>query len=140
MKLIRISPTPAALFAGVLLFTVSACARKNPPALTPVASIQIAKYTVRGVIEELPDASRKGAQELQVHHENIPTFTDKDGKIVGMHSMIMGFPPGPGLTVPNLQKGDKVELDFEVIWTGKDPFYFTAIRKLPADTTLDFSK
>ena len=88
----------------------------------------------------MPDPARKGLEELQVQHERIPDFKDKSGKIVGMNSMIMGFPPGPNTKFPDLKVGDKVELDFEVTWNGKVPYYFTAVRKLPADTALNFSK
>ena len=91
-------------------------------------------------IDELPDPSRKGLEELQIHHERIADFKDKSGHIVGMNSMIMGFPPGPGVKMPDLKKGEKIEFDFEVVWTGNTPFYFTAIRKLSPETALDFSK
>lgn len=101
---------------------------------------QSAKYTIRGQVQSLPDPAHKGLPELQIQHEHIPDFKDKSGKVVGMKSMVMGFPPGDGVKFPDLKVGDKVEVDFEVVWTGKVPYYFTAIRKLPADTVLDFSK
>ncbi len=135
----HVTLTLAALFASVLFFSLISCEKKAQSVPASVAA-QSAKYTVRGQVQSLPDPTRKGLEELQVQHERIPDFKDKSGKVVGMNSMIMGFPPGDGVEFPDLKVGDKVEVDFEVVWTGKVPYYFTAVRKLPADTALDFSK
>ncbi len=135
----QVTLTLATLFASVLFFSLISCEKKAQSVPAAVAA-QSAKYTIRGQVHSLPDPARKGLEELQVQHERIPDYKDKSGKVVGMNSMVMGFPPGEGVKVPDLKVGDKVEVDFEVVWTGKVPYFFTAIRKLPPDTVLDFSK
>ena len=129
----------ATLSASVLFFSLVSCEKRTQSVIVETTP-QSARYTVRGQVESLPDPSRKGLEDLQIQHERIPDFKNKSGKVVGMNSMIMGFPPGDGIKAPDLKVGDKVEVDFEVVWSGKVPYYFTAIRKLPPDTNLNFAK
>ncbi|MFT3686495.1 MAG: copper-binding protein [Phycisphaerales bacterium] len=85
----------------------------------------------------LPVAGDKRT-EFRVHHEAIPTFKDKDGKIVGMHSMTMEFPPAKGVDLSKLKKGDKVSVTFSVWWGTTPPWLAVKVEKLPDDTKLDF--
>lgn len=95
-----------------------------------------ASYTVRGQIETLPAAA---GQAVYVHHEAIPTFVTHDGKQAGMMSMTMGFAVAPGVSLDGLAKGDKVEFTFVVDWDANPTTQITAIRKLPAETTLELT-
>lgn len=119
------------LVAGLSL---ASCERASPPAPPqPAATIPAAPpkiYTVNGRIEQLPDPAVKGSM-LQVHHDDIPDFVSREGKVVGMNSMTMPFPPAPGVSLEGLAVGDEVELTFEVRWD-RIPFQqATAIRKRP---------
>ena len=137
---------PAILFAGVFLSVLSACGNRSPATSSPAgstsaaASSTVARYHVLGVVDALPDPSRVGEIELQIHHERIPDFKDKSGKIVGMNEMVMGFPAGPGVKLPELKVGDKVEFDFEVTWDGAVPYYLTSIRRLDPATPVKLTK
>jgi len=117
-------------------------------------------YIVRGQIVGLP-AEGRPFDELQIHHEAIPDFTDRDGNVMGsknmagmegmkdmkdtkpmatgMKAMTMPYPVAKGLSLDGLAIGDFIEFTFDVTW-GKDyPTYaITKITKLPADTKLDF--
>ena len=96
-------------------------------------------YTVRGQIATLPDPA-KPASELMIRHEEIPDFVNKDGKVVGMNSMIMPFTPAPGVSLKDLKIGDKVEFVFEVRWKPRMLSQLTGIKTLPEDTVLDFGR
>lgn len=99
------------------------------------------RYTVRGVIAQLP--SDGPVAEFQIHHEPIPDFRDRMGVVrefddgsTGMRAMVMPFPVADGVSLEDVERGDKVEFDFEVTW-GAIPYQLTAIRELPADTELN---
>jgi Cu/Ag efflux protein CusF len=95
----------------------------------------IKAYTVRGRIIALPDAS--GKQPLDIHHEEIPDFVGKSGKVVGMKEMIMPFANlAPGVTLDGFAAGDAVEFVFEVRWNAAPRTLVTKIAKLPAGTEL----
>jgi len=123
----------------------------NPAAATPPASqIRVsdlvrpksapsAVYTVRGEVTALPEKG-KPQTELMIKHEAIDDFKNKDGKVVGMNSMIMDFPPEKGLDVTVLKVGDKVEVEFAVWWSQSPPWLATKITKLPADTKLEYRR
>ncbi|MEO0586696.1 MAG: hypothetical protein AAF078_03565, partial [Planctomycetota bacterium] len=49
------------------------------------------------------------------------------------------FPLGEGVSADGLAPGDKVEITFEVVWTGPQPWYATEIAPLPANTELDLT-
>ena len=95
------------------------------------------RYKVRGVVSQLPDPERS-SRELFVHHEDIPDFKNIDGEAVGMDSMTMGFPLADIELPEGLGVGDKIEMEFEVRWSGGNPLAITALEKLPADTRLSF--
>lgn len=132
---------------GVVLFGVVgvACAgllagcesKPNTPAQTGFTNP--ARYTTRGVIEELPDAKRVGNPDLMIQHERIAEFKDLNGKVVGMNSMIMDFPLAPGVSIAGFAKGDKVEVVLEVDWSQLPPHRAASIKKIDAGTVLDFS-
>lgn len=105
------------------------------PSRTPAGA---ASYTLRGRIEQLPDPAVKGST-LQIHHEKVPTFTDQDGKVIGMNEMVMPFPPAAGLSLDGFAVGDNVEFTFEVRWD-RIPFQqATRIAKLPVDAMPEIS-
>ncbi|MCX5691998.1 MAG: copper-binding protein [Planctomycetota bacterium] len=112
-------------------------AAANPPAgaASPDPADVIKSYTVRGKIIALPDTS--GKQPLDIHHEEIPDFVGKSGKVVGMKEMIMPFANlAPGVTLGGLVVGDAVEFVFEVRWNASPRTLVTRILKLPAETAL----
>ncbi len=130
-----------ACVSGVSGVTMSGCENKsttpNPAASTGFANPD--RYTTRGVIAELPDAKRVGNPDLMIQHERIADFKDSSGKVVGMNSMIMDFPLGPGVALTGLAKGDKVEVVLEVDWTQLPPHRAASIKKIDVATVLDFS-
>ena len=75
---------------------------------------------------------------MMIQHEAIKDFKNPDGEVIGMMSMTMPFPVGPGVSLEGIQPGDTVQFTFELRWKGKPPFQLTSIQKLPADTKLDF--
>ncbi|MCP3964362.1 MAG: copper-binding protein [bacterium] len=95
------------------------------------------RYKVRGVVSQLPVPERSN-RELFVHHEEVPGFKNIDGEVVGMDSMTMGFPLADTELPDGLAVGDKIEMEFEVRWSGGDPLAITALEKLPAETRLSF--
>ena len=122
----------ALIFAGVgLLAVLPACSQSGTPAAKGSAA---ASYTVRGKIESLP----AGDTDLTIQHEPIPTFKDKDGTTVGMGTMSMPFPLAQGVSVEGLAEGDVVEFEFSVWLQPRVAYEVTRIKKLPADTTLNF--
>ncbi|MEO0514701.1 MAG: copper-binding protein [Planctomycetota bacterium] len=117
----------------------TACSEEPPHAATPV-EVRTAIYEVRGEITSLPDADNP-TTSLNIKHEAIPDFVDAQGKIVGMDTMTMPFPPAEGLDLAPFSVGDKVEVTFEVTWApGQNGWEATAIKPLPPETELDFTK
>jgi Cu/Ag efflux protein CusF len=76
---------------------------------------------------------------VSIVHEQIPTFKDRDGKVVGMESMEMIFGYAPAVANVSLQPGDKVAFTFDVRWSDTPPLLVTRIEKLPSDTALTLS-
>lgn len=91
------------------------------------------RYTVRGEVVRAP----AGGAELLVRHEAIDDFADRDGKVVGMESMVMPFRIAPPVSAQGLAPGDAVELTFAVGW---DPptLRVERIERLPPGTVLHF--
>jgi len=94
-------------------------------------------YTTRGVVERLP--ARNDAHILILHQE-VPGFVGMDGAITTMESMSMPFALAGGVSMAEVKEGTKVEFTFEVRCKGAEPLLITALRPLPAETTLDFAK
>lgn len=97
-------------------------------------------YTVRGQVEKLPDTAA-GDRELTVRHEAIDDFTSRDGGVMGMDSMTMGFALAPEASIEGIAPGDVVELKLRVDWEAENPAeisQITEVRKLPPGTKLEF--
>lgn len=102
-------------------------------------------YSTRGEVVTLPGIE---GDAIKLHHERIPTFANKDGKIgkdsqgkPGMKPMVMPFGKAPSVSYEGLKIGDKVAVVFEVNWSAERPdqrIVITKIEKLAADTALDF--
>jgi hypothetical protein len=95
-------------------------------------------YTVRGEVRQLPDPENPAAS-LQIRHEQIPDFVNRDGDVVGMRPMIMPFTPAPGLDLSGVSVGDKITFTFDVDWDVAPTFLVTEIQPLPPETELDFT-
>lgn len=126
----------AALAAAALLpAALPACSREPQQAAAPQTPPgQV--YTLRGRITSLPVPGQP-LTNLSIMHEALPSFVNKDGKVVGMPVMDMPFSPAPGLSLEGLSVGDPVEFTFEMRWHGQPRSQLTRIAKLPPDTALD---
>jgi len=93
-------------------------------------------YTVRGQIVQLPTSP---TTEFQVRHEAIADFEDRNGDEIGMDVMIMPFPLARGVSIEGLAVGDKIEFDMAVNWNQAPSYAMTRVRKLPAETELDWT-
>ncbi|MDX2131888.1 MAG: copper-binding protein [Planctomycetota bacterium] len=114
------------VLASFAALALGACARELPP---PDQT-----YTVRGRIDALPQPPAP----LAIHHELIPEFLDRTGKVVGMREMVMDFPDlAPGVSLEGLKAGDPIEFTFEVRWKSDPRARVTRIVRLPDDTTLE---
>lgn len=96
-------------------------------------------YTVRGVVRSEPRGSSRFA-ETQIQHEAIDGFVGADGRVVGMHSMIMEFPLDGSIDARSIKPGDKVELTFSVWWKGDPKWMATRIKPLDEATELTFGR
>lgn len=111
-------------FVAVVMLLV-ACADK-PAALAPADQT----YTVRGTIERLP---APGAP-LIVHHQPIPEFIGRDGKVIGMKDMSMEFAHvAPSVALASHKVGDAIMMTFEVRWKSEPRSLVTAI--VPAEAS-----
>jgi hypothetical protein len=130
------SPRRIALPCLALLAVLAACKenRADTPALPPAD----ATYTVRGKIQELPAGGGHG--DLLIHHEAIDTFRDREGKEVGMKTMVMPFTPAADLEAEGLAPGDRVRFTFEVRWSADPMMRVTHLEKLPPNDRLDFEQ
>lgn len=120
------------LIAAVL---VAACGKKNPPALGAPDHT----YTVRAKLLAKPSAQ----SYMQLHHEEIKTFENKEGKVVGMREMAMEFADlgaQAARSLDDLSVGDAVEVTFEVRWSSDPRMLVTAIRKLGEGEKLELKK
>ena len=73
-----------------------------------------------------------------VHHEAIPAFIGHNGASAPMPEMTMGFPTAPGVSLDNLEIGDKIELRFEV--TRGQGYQATDIAPLASDLELNLNQ
>ncbi|MBL8887040.1 MAG: copper-binding protein [Phycisphaerales bacterium] len=117
------------------------------PAAQPVVAATPAKptYTVRAEVDTLPGIE---SSVLRLHHERIPNFAGKDGKVgtdsqgkPGMKPMTMSFAKGPGVSYEGLKAGDKVEVVVEMNWEAALPderIVITKLTRLAPETKLDF--
>jgi Cu/Ag efflux protein CusF len=97
---------------------------------------EVARHTVRAEIVKLPDPP---GSEVFLRHEAIPDFRDATGRTVGMTTMTMPFALGPGVRLDGYAPGDRIEVDFEVRWSGSgDPLRIVRVERLPPGTRLEF--
>ncbi len=120
----------ALLATTLMLALLAGCGGKTA---TPTADM----YTVRGVVEKLPQSDGPD-RSLYIHHEPIPGYRDENGATVGMMAMTMPFPVAPGVSLDGIAPGDPVEFTFAVTWKPKSGYEITAIHELPPDTVIDF--
>lgn len=134
------------VLVGVILglsTVLTGCSEKEKPAATGTTGIvppqrtPDATYTIRGEIVSLP-VDGDARTEFRVHHQPIPDFKNKEGKVVGMKAMTMAFPPAKGVNLSNLKAGDKVSITFSVWWGNTPGWLTTKVEKLPDDTKLEF--
>jgi len=132
-RLLRVARVVSIVSA--IIAPLASCEEKpaSPRAAAP-ATDDAHTYTVRGRLASLPEAGKPTSQ-LMIHHEAIPTFVGKDGKVVGMSEMTMPFLPARGVSLDGLANGDAVEFTFEVRWSPRASSTLTRIAKLPEGTT-----
>lgn len=95
-------------------------------------------YVVRGRFQSF--RATPGGGVMMAHHEEIPTFKDRTGKVIGMKEMIMDFPLAEGVSVQGIAAGAPIEIEFVVDWS-KAPFHHaTRVTTLPAETPLNLSR
>ncbi len=117
--------------AGALMLLAASAGCQQQPAAPPEI------YRVRAQVRQVPapDAARG---EILVRHEAIPNFKNEGGEVVGMDSMSMPFPLADAGMAAGVAAGDRIEMEFEVSWSGGNPLKVTAIDKLPEGTRLAF--
>ena len=139
----RFLPTIATvLMLAVLPLALAACGggggdEEQQAAQTGEQAPQPDVYTVRGVVEKLPQADGPD-KSLYVRHQAIAVYKDRSGNVVGMESMTMPFPVGPTVSLDGIAPGDPVEFTFEMVWEPQGRYQITALHELPADTQIEF--
>lgn len=128
--------TGATLAAAALI--LAACAGGGGDT-SPATSDEIDTYESRGIVVRVPDPADPIA-DLVIRHEAIDDFRSMQGEVVGMDSMSMAFPVGPGVDLTEVEPGAKIEFTLEVEWAGEPPYRVVRIEELPADTELDLRK
>jgi Cu/Ag efflux protein CusF len=114
-----------------------AVAGPHPVRASPEApSSKVKRYPIRAEIVQMPD--RPGGY-VTLRHEAIDDFTDESGAVVGMNSMVMGFPVAREASLNGLAVGDKIEAVLEVDWD-QGFMQLERIAKLPRETALHFGK
>ena len=95
-----------------------------------------ASYTLRGIIDTLPQTTGPD-KYIKIHHEALPDFKNKEGKVVGMPEMIMDFEQvAPDVRLTDFKVGDVVDFTFEVRWSPRVVTRVVKMRKLEAGTVL----
>ena len=129
----------AALAAAVLLPLLSSCAKESEP--TPAAQGRIVEYTVRGRVVDLFEDPVEGPS-VNVHHEPIPSF-ESQGKVVGMHAMVMPFPIADDVSPLGLEPDAIIELTFRVHYGAEtelaESWEIIDFKVLPEHTELIFN-
>jgi len=106
------------------------CREGGRPAAAPAAH----RYTVRAEVLRLP-APGDPRPEILLRHEAIDDFTDAEGRVVGMASMVMPFAVGPAVSLAGVSVGDKVEVRLLVNWA-EPAFRVEGVARLPEGTEL----
>jgi len=93
-----------------------------------------ASYRTRGLVNEVEGS---GADlRVEIHHERIADFKDRDGNLSPMDSMAMKFALGPGVDAGAFKPGAKVAVDFDVRWSDSAPLLITKADVLPEPAQL----
>lgn len=146
----RVSIAAACAGLASLVCALGSCGSETPAEPAAVFDEPDQVYSgVRGIIRQLPGAN-PASPDLQIHHEQIPTFSGADGKVHvnsdgtrGMRAMVMPFPVAPGVSLDGYEPGDKVEFEFQVVWgdfgAGRPTarWQLTQIAPLAEDTPID---
>ncbi len=91
-------------------------------------------YTTRGEIEGLPGDE---GGTVQIFHEEIPDFVDREGETTGMAAMSMPFGVADDVALDDVDRGDLIEFTFEVDWDESPALTVTSLELLPEDTEID---
>jgi len=135
----------ACILATTLLSGCSKKAEKSAESSFNAVAAPTEVYVVKGVVTALPIGADPRAT-LRIHHEAIPDFKDKDGKVhenpdgtPGMKSMEMPFDTlGPDVHLDGIKVGDKIEFELSIAREPRTSFAITRITKLPDSTEIDF--
>lgn len=100
------------LFIFSSVFVNAGCGKAPGGHVADEPEQNIALYTLRGRIEQLP-ASDQPAAQLVVHHEPLPSFRS-GGKVIGMRSMRMPFPVASNVPLDGFRVGQPIEMTLEV--------------------------
>ena len=122
--------TPAKIACAALLAVLS-CSERGAP-----ASAGARRYTVRGEVVRI--AAAETPPSLSLRHEAIPDFADASGAVIGMSAMVMPFPVAQGVSLAELEPGDKVRFTFVMDWQ-RNAMRIERIEELPRDTALDLA-
>ena len=121
---------------GLGLAVAAACGPAADQAAAPAGDgASASTYSVRGVIQSLPDPET-GAGQLRIRHEAIPDLVGQSGEVEGMAAMTMPFPLAAEVDLSGFAAGDAVRFDLRVDWQAARPVAVTAMEKLPAGTEL----
>lgn len=123
---VRAVTTASALALGA----AAACRGGEAP---PPPGATVRRYTVAAEVVALPRPGQP--PQLTVRHEAIPDFADREGRTVGMPSMVMALDLDPGASAQGLAPGDRVELTLAVDWE-RPRIAIERLRRLPPGSPL----
>jgi Cu/Ag efflux protein CusF len=124
-----LAPTLAAVLA------TAACGPPRGPELPPPDHVYDAQGVVYGVTRV--EGERP---EIVIHHQSIPEFVSREGRVEGMASMTMPFQAAPGVPLDDLEEGTPVAFRLEVRWEGDPTLLVTSVERLPPGTEVDFGE
>jgi Cu/Ag efflux protein CusF len=93
-----------------------------------------AHYRTRGLVKSVEGTGQD--LRVQIHHERIAEFKDRDGNASPMDSMAMNFALGPAVDAGSFKPGGKVEVEFDVRWSNPAPLTITRAAPLAEGTAL----
>lgn len=124
-----------AFMALIVLIGCGESGSPSSPASEGNGGVEPDRYTVRGVYRGT--TMTPSGPQWQIEHERIEDFRMPDGSVEPMDVMVMPFPLADDVPDDPPSTGDKMEVDFEVRWTGPNRGYqLTAWRPLAPDTSL----
>jgi Cu/Ag efflux protein CusF len=131
MKITTLALSLSIIIAPVTIGCSGDASRTTAESSSPADQV----YTVRGIIKSLPTEGERGS-ELRIHHEAIPNFVQRSGKVTGMSEMTMPFYLAEKELIKDLAVGDEVSFTLEVRWQEKPFDKITRIEKLPAGSVM----